>query len=143
MKKFVNFKHFLDSYASYHSEKHYILLYHKLKDLFPKKLQDGIDYIFAKNGTIYIALHHPIYINEFKYQKEFIIEWANKISNLHNLKQVENVKFFVSNNLLKESAESTEKTIELADGNFKNKIENQDLHNIMEDIRIIICQKKS
>lgn len=143
MKKFVNFKHFLDSYASFHSEKHYILLYHKLKDLFPKKLQDGIDYIFAKNGVIYIALYHPIYINEFKYQKDFIIEWANKISGLNGLERIENVKFFVSNNSLKKEVESTDKSIELSDGNFKNDIEKEELHNIMEDIRAIICQKKN
>ena len=112
----------------------------KFIELLPLKLKKGIKFAYVKRQILYFVLTHPVYKMEFEYNKSLI----NALLKKSNIANVEELKFFVTNKIEKKSqkVEQKEQTFnERSYGIFQNSIQNEELHNKVEEIRNII--KKS
>ena len=112
----------------------------KFIELLPLKLKKGIKFAYVKRQILYFVLTHPVYKMEFEYNKSLI----NALLKKANIANVEEVKFFVTNKIVKKKQEKVDKDNtfpERSYGIFQNSIQNEELHEKIEQIRNII--KKS
>ena len=112
----------------------------KFIELLPLKLKKGIKFAYVKRQILYFVLTHPVYKMEFEYNKSLI----NALLKKSNIANVEEVKFFVTNKIekrKKEKINQDDSFQERSYGIFQNNIQNEELHEKIEEIRTII--KKS
>jgi len=112
----------------------------KFIELLPLKLKKGIKFAYVKRQILYFVLTHPVYKMEFEYNKSLI----NTLLKKSSIANVEEVKFFVTNKIErreKKKLKQDDSFQERSYGIFQNSIQNEELHNKIEEIRSII--KKS
>ena len=112
----------------------------KFIELLPLKLKKGIKFAYVKRQILYFVLTHPVYKMEFEYNKSLI----NALLKKSSIANVEEVKFFVTNKIErreKKKLKQDDSFQERSYGIFQNSIQNEELHNKIEEIRSII--KKS
>lgn len=106
-------------------------------EVLPLKLKKGIKFAYIKNNILYFVLTHPVYKMEFEYNKADIKSLLKKTE----LKYITEISFFVTNKIEKKSKDQKEYEpfyTERSHGIFENKLEDEKLHLIVEDIRDII-----
>ena len=108
----------------------------KFIELLPLKLKKGIKFAYVKRQILYFVLTHPVYKMEFEYNKSLI----NSLLKKAQIANVEELKFFVTNKIERKVKEEKkeEKFKERSYGIFANKIQDEELHNKVEEIRKII-----
>lgn len=132
--------------------------YKKLISFMPVTIRDGINYMYNKNNTLFIAFTHQGYWMEFnnfqrKYQMQYKQNYIkNTLSRLIKLDPVckciwaDSVKFFYinTNNQKKvENIDTLPTFLERSKGEFQNRSKSKKLHKLFEEIRESICSKKA
>ncbi|XPV69798.1 MAG: DUF721 domain-containing protein [Halarcobacter sp.] len=105
-------------------------------EILPLKLKKGIKFAYVKRQTLYFVLTHPVYKMEFEYNKSLI----NTLLKKANIANIEDLKFFVTNQIEKKQESKTEESFykERSYGIFENPISDEKLHKRFEEIRAII-----
>ncbi len=103
----------------------------------PLNLKRGVKFAYIKHQTLYFVLSHPVFKSEFEYNKAHIKSLLKNV----NIANIEDIKFFVTNKIEKKEKQELKKEDkykERAYGIFENKMKDEKLYNIFEDIRSII-----
>ncbi len=111
-----------------------------IKKALPKRLQDGILFIYVKNKTLFFALKHPAYKMEFDYKLSLI---KNLLTTLPPIKdacsahEIRQVKSFVSKFApeRKKGVDSVPRYKERSSGMFAVHAENEDLKKRFEELK--------
>jgi hypothetical protein len=123
--------------------------HNQLLSLLPKSLRDNIRFIYHKNDTLFFVLNHPGIKMEFNYKSNLIKSLLKKLIVLNpeciSLKS-SNIRAFVTNKIdIKEIDDSKRKKLhykERAEGSFENSAKDKELHEIIEEIRVLIKAQK-
>jgi hypothetical protein len=120
----------------------------EFKSKLPVKFRDWVSFIYIKNNKIFFVLKHPSYKQEFKY----ILNEVKFLLNLHKITingkdiTLSDINYFVTNKIERVKKSSRNKKIskdkELSFGIFENKAKNEDIYNMIEDIRTSIIKNR-
>ncbi len=123
--------------------------HNRLLSLLPKNLRNNIRFIYQKNDTLFFVLSHPGIKMEFNYKSNLIKSILKKLIELNPeciFMKSSQIKAFVSNkSVIKETKNSKirkSRYKERANGEFKNSTKDEELHKIIEEIRLQIKQKR-
>ncbi len=111
-----------------------------IKKALPPNMQNGILFIYVKNGTLFFALKHPVYKMEFDYKLSLI---KNLLSTLPPLREacgdhkIRDIKAFVSRFAPepKESPRSVPHYRERASGRFDIRCKNERVKREFESLK--------
>lgn len=113
--------------------------------LLGKNKIDLIKFAYLKHNTLFIALYHPLGLQELK--KDSSISQIKNMLNLYckhnensNLKKAEEIKFFISKEQkqIEIQTNSIRKKVERGDGKFINLSKDKEIYELFEKIRDII-----
>lgn len=131
--------------------------YRALMLFLPKSFTNGISFIYNKNNTLFFALMHEGYLQEFKniqrdrankYKQTFIKRKLNELIAIDETCRcidADEIKAFVVKNAKKAQKDLKDTRVffvERSYGTFKNDVENEKLHKMLEDIREHICSNQ-
>jgi len=110
----------------------------KLIQVLPLKLKKGVKFAYIKKQILFFVLKHPVYKMEFEYNKEIIKSLLKKAG----IKNVEEIRFFVTNKLEKKEDKVVEPPSfkERSYGIFQNSVKDKKLREKFEEIRKIISK---
>jgi len=103
-------------------------------EILPLKLKKGVKFAYLKRQILYFVLTHPVYKMEFEYNKAEI----KSILKSSSIKNVEDIKFFVTNKIKKKKKVINHTYEERSYGIFSNCLKNSKLYEKVEQIRQII-----
>ncbi|NOX15469.1 MAG: hypothetical protein GXP61_05530 [Epsilonproteobacteria bacterium] len=123
--------------------------YNQLLSLLPKSLSENTRFLYQKNDTLFFVLNHPGIKMEFNYKSNLIKSILKKMIEINQqcifMKSLEIRAFVTNKKEIKEISDSKNQKLtykERADGDFNNKTQNEELHKVIEDIKLAIKQNK-
>jgi len=124
--------------------------YNQLLSVLPKSLSENTRFIYQKNDTLFFVLNHPGIKMEFNYKSNLIKSILKKLIAVNPkcifMKSTQ-IKAFVTNKTeIKEIDGSKNKNLryrENSSGQFKNRVKNREIYDILEKIRSQVKMNKS
>ena len=124
--------------------------YNQLLSVLPKSLSENTRFIYQKNDTLFFVLNHPGIKMEFNYKSNLIKSILKKLIAVNPkcifMKSTQ-IKAFVTNKTeIKEINDSKNKNLryrENSSGQFKNRVKNREIYDILEKIRSQVKMNKS
>lgn len=111
----------------------------KLINTLPLRLKKGVKFAYVKKEILFFVLTHPVYKMEFTHNKDLIRSLLKTLG----IANISDIRFFVTNVMEKpkEVIEGEPTFKERSYGIFENNIEDERLHNKVEQIRKLITKK--
>lgn len=138
MKKPISIIRHLKSTPSFQklNEQQY---FNKLKDILPSSLKKGIKFIYKKDNILFFVLTHNLFLNEFNYNLKLINKLLKELEMIEGISlEIKSIKGFISKKKLPKNKKELNTEIfykEVATGNFKNSVKDENLKKIFENIR--------
>ncbi len=123
--------------------------HNQLLSLLPKSLRDNTRFIYQKNDTLFFVLNHPGIKMEFNYKSNLIKSILKKLIMVNPkciFMKSSKIRAFVTNKTdVKEITNSKNSKLcykERATGEFDSNIKDEQLHNIIKEIKKQIKQNR-
>jgi precorrin isomerase len=115
-----------------------------IKTNLPKSLSNSIEFMYLKNSTLFFVFNHPAFRHEFEYKKESIKKVIDILKKNNKIElDISDVKSFVTNKIKEEKIERQQEIYqELSNAEFENRIQDENLAKILEEIRESINAKR-
>jgi cell division GTPase FtsZ len=111
--------------------------FNNIKESIPKKLSENIEFMYIKNRTLFFVFNHPAMKQEFEYKKVAIKKVIDILQSSGKIMlDIDDIKSFVTNRVKEIDSIRTEYRFdEISKGEFENRIKDENIAKILEEIR--------